>query len=89
LSVLFLLSQLKEYEIIGRRIPSEKNPKPQLYKMRIFAPDHIVAKSRFWYFLKKLKKLKKANGEIVHMKLVHSASLRNISYRRYRFLRRS
>ena len=33
--------------------------------MRIFAPNEVVAKSRFWYFLKKLKKVKRAVGEIV------------------------
>lgn len=38
--------------------------------MTIFAPDHVIAKSRFWYFLKKLKKVKKANGEVVHVKEV-------------------
>jgi len=33
--------------------------------MRIFAPNDVVAKSRFWYFLSKLRKIKKTNGEIV------------------------
>ena len=33
--------------------------------MRIFAPNEAVAKSRFWYFLKKVSKVKKASGEIV------------------------
>lgn len=33
--------------------------------MRIFAPNTVVAKSRFWYFLGKLQRIKKANGEIV------------------------
>ena len=33
--------------------------------MRIFAPDMIVAKSRFWYFLRQLRKFKKTTGEIV------------------------
>merc|ERR1711890_23260 len=60
----------KEYSIIGRRIPSEKQPKPPLYRMRIFAPDYVTAKSRYWYFLKQLKKLKKVNGEIVSLKRV-------------------
>merc|ERR1711890_155053 len=32
---------------------------------RIFAPDVVAAKSRFWYYMKKLKKLKKSVGEIV------------------------
>ncbi|PIO31607.1 hypothetical protein AB205_0162330 [Aquarana catesbeiana] len=34
--------------------------------MRIFAPNHVVAKSRFWYFVSQLKKMKKASGEIVY-----------------------
>lgn len=33
--------------------------------MRIFAPNVVVAKSRYWYFLRGLKKVKKATGEIV------------------------
>ena len=33
--------------------------------MRIFATDQIVAKSRFWYFLRQLRKFKKTTGEIV------------------------
>ncbi|XP_027051220.1 large ribosomal subunit protein eL20 isoform X2 [Pocillopora verrucosa] len=59
------ISQLKEFEIIGRRLPSEKNSSPPLYKMRIFAPDDVVAKSKYWYFVAKLKKIKKSNGEVV------------------------
>ena len=36
-----------------------------MFRMRIFAPDAIVAKSRFWYFLRQLRKFKKTTGEIV------------------------
>ncbi|KAK4981127.1 60S ribosomal protein L20B, partial [Elasticomyces elasticus] len=36
-----------------------------MYRMRIFANNDVVAKSRFWYFLSKLRKIKKTNGEIV------------------------
>ncbi|KAI5290799.1 Altered inheritance of mitochondria protein 18 mitochondrial [Ascosphaera acerosa] len=56
---------LTEYQVIGRHLPTEANPAPKLYRMRIFAPNDVVAKSRFWYFLMKLRKVKKANGEIV------------------------
>ena len=38
--------------------------------MRIFAPNDVVAKSRFWYFLGKLRKIKKANGEIISLNQV-------------------
>lgn len=61
---------MKEYEVIGRKLPTEKEKTTPLYKMRIFAPDRIVAKSRFWYFLRQLKKFKKSTGEIVSLKQV-------------------
>jgi large subunit ribosomal protein L18Ae len=38
--------------------------------MRIFAPNPVVAKSRFWYFLTQLRKVKKGNGEIVSVNVV-------------------
>ncbi|CAG0889917.1 unnamed protein product [Cyprideis torosa] len=59
------LGTLEEYRVIGRRLPSATDKTPPLYRMQIFAPDHVVAKSRFWYFMKKLKKLKKTHGEII------------------------
>ncbi|XP_065830104.1 large ribosomal subunit protein eL20-like [Oscarella lobularis] len=56
---------LREYRVIGRRLPSEKLKHPPIYQMRIFAPNDVSAKSRFWYFMKKLRKLKKTVGEVV------------------------
>jgi hypothetical protein len=67
---MMLPGRLQEYQVIGRHLPSETNPSPKLYRMRIFAPNEVVAKSRFWYFLMKLKKVKKANGEIVTLNKV-------------------
>lgn len=68
--MLTAVGRLQEYQIIGRHLPSEANPTPKLYRMRIFAPNEVVAKSRFWYFLGKLRKIKKANGEIVSVNQV-------------------
>uniref|UniRef100_A0A8C2CQ03 Large ribosomal subunit protein eL20 n=1 Tax=Cyprinus carpio TaxID=7962 RepID=A0A8C2CQ03_CYPCA len=39
---------LREYKVVGRLLPSAKNPAPPLYRMRIFAPNHVVAKSHAW-----------------------------------------
>ncbi|CAH1401857.1 unnamed protein product [Nezara viridula] len=66
--------ELKEFEVIGRKLPTEKETNLPLYKMRIFAPDRIVAKSRFWYFLRQLKKFKKSTGEIVSLKEIPEKS---------------
>ena len=62
--------RLNEYQVIGRHLPTETQPTPKLYRMRIFAPNTVVAKSRFWYFLMKLRKVKKSNGEIITINLV-------------------
>lgn len=65
------MGRLNEYQVIGRHLPTEKEPEPKLYRMRIFAPNTVVAKSRFWYFLTKLRRIKKAAGEIVAINQIH------------------
>lgn len=64
------MGRFQEYQVIGRKLPSEKEPQPKLFRMRIFAPNDVVAKSRFWYFLRKLRKVKKATGEVVAVNVV-------------------
>ena len=64
------MGRLQEYQVIGRHLPTESNPTPALYRMRIFAPNTVVAKSRYWYFLRGLKKVKKATGEIVSVNAI-------------------
>ncbi|CAK7244898.1 MAG: 60S ribosomal protein L20B [Sporothrix thermara] len=64
------MGRLQEYQVIGRHLPTETNPSPALYRMRIFAPNEVVAKSRYWYFLRGLKKVKKATGEIVAVNVI-------------------
>merc|ERR1719150_2548832 len=56
---------LKEYKVIGRMMPTDKNRTPPLYQMRIFATDKVTAKSRFWYHVSQLKKMKKSQGEVL------------------------
>jgi large subunit ribosomal protein L18Ae len=68
------LGELKEYKIVGRHVPTDKVANPPLYRMRIFAPDVVSAKSRFWYFLKQLKKVKKSVGEILQCSEIHDKS---------------
>ncbi|KAI9246702.1 60S ribosomal protein L18ae [Phascolomyces articulosus] len=65
------MARFHEYQVVGRKLPSTKEPQPKLYRMRVFAPNEVVAKSRFWYFLKKLRKVKKAAGEIVSINEIY------------------
>lgn len=65
---------------MGRPIPTESNPKPNVYRMRIFAKDEVCAKSRFYYFVSKLKRLKKAHGEILSVTKVFFSSQKIIKH---------
>merc|ERR1712045_539158 len=74
------MGDLKEYQIIGRKLPSAMDPNPQIYKMQIFAPDTVAAKSRFWYFVSFYKKVNKTAGEIIECNEVfekHPGSVKN------------
>lgn len=64
------MSRFTEYQVIGRHLPTEAEPTPKLYRMRVFAGNEVIAKSRFWYYLRSLRKIKKANGEIVSVNVV-------------------
>jgi len=63
-------NHFRTYEVIGRGAPKD-GKEGQLYRMKLFAPNEVVAKSRFWYFLSQLKKVKKATGEIVSVIEIH------------------
>ncbi|QDZ21746.1 ribosomal protein L18 [Chloropicon primus] len=54
-----------QYQIVGRHLPTEANPSPSLYRMKVWAVDEVCARSKFWYFIKRLKRVKKANGQII------------------------
>ena len=56
---------IHQYLVVGRHVPSDATPNPKIYKMRIFSANGTTAKSKFWYFLRKLNKIKRANGEIL------------------------
>ena len=62
---------LHEYSVVGRHVPTEVNPTPEVFRMRLFAKDEVAAKSRFWFFLAKLKKVKRANGELLGCSVIH------------------
>lgn len=44
---------------------SEKEANPTLYRMRVFARDPVLARSKFWYFMKRQHKVRKIQGQIV------------------------
>lgn len=57
--------QYRQFHIVGRHVPTDAMPEPQVYRMKLWSTDDTRAKSKFWYFLSRLKKVKKANGQIL------------------------
>merc|ERR1712190_714411 len=56
-----------QYQVVGRHLPTESDPSPSLYRMKVWAVDEVCARSKFWYFIKRIKRVKKANGQIIAM----------------------
>jgi len=57
--------KMRQYQVVGRHAPTEEHPNPEAYRMIIFAPSVVIARSKFWYFLHQFRKMKKTTGEIL------------------------
>ncbi|KII70082.1 60S ribosomal protein L18a [Thelohanellus kitauei] len=69
---------LKEYKVTGRSLPTNKVTRPPIYRMSIFAKNEVAAKSKYWYFLRKMKKVKKTKGEILEIREVFAKKPRTV-----------
>ena len=65
-----LQMRVQKYEVIGRSAPTLKHPEPKIYRMHVFSKNHVIAKSRFWYIMRKMEKAKRAGGEILSCKVI-------------------
>lgn len=43
-----LPSQYHQYHIVGRHVPTDAQPEPQIYRMKLWSLDDTRAKSKFW-----------------------------------------
>ena len=51
--------QVRQFYIVGRKLPSDAVPEPTLYRIRIFARDEVLARSKFWYHMKRQHKVRR------------------------------
>jgi large subunit ribosomal protein L18Ae len=68
------VTTIKLFEITGRM---KDDPKAKIYRMKIFSANSVVARSRFWYYISLMKRVKRANGEIIS---VHEIFEKNANY---------
>merc|ERR1712023_476658 len=64
--------------VVGRFVPNEKysedSAQCKVYRMNLFAKNKVVARSRFWYFMGRLCRVKKANGQIISVNQIYEKS---------------
>jgi len=62
---------MKLYQVVGRKAPVSEDENPEAYRMKLFARNKVMAKSRFWYFMHQMRKMKKTTGEILDVNEVY------------------
>merc|ERR1711981_379367 len=62
------MSLFHQYEVVGRPKPSERDPNPKAYHIKLFSKNETNAKSRFWYFIRRIVKMKRSSGEILSVR---------------------
>ena len=40
--------KFKQYQVVGRHLPTEIEANPTVYRMKVWAEDEVRAKSKFW-----------------------------------------
>lgn len=59
--------QVRQFWVVGRQLHSEANPNPTCFRVRVFAKNEVLARSQFWYEMKRQNKVRKCQGEIVNV----------------------
>jgi large subunit ribosomal protein L18Ae len=59
--------QIRQFWVVGRAKPTESAPEPVLYRIRVFAKNPVLARSRFWYQMKRQNKIRSTHGEVVQV----------------------
>jgi large subunit ribosomal protein L18Ae len=61
---------IKNFEVIARPLPTPAVPNPAALRVQVFAPDEVIAKSKFWSMARRIARLKKSRGEVLAVRQV-------------------
>eukprot|EP00756_Hemistasia_phaeocysticola_P033483 Hpha_TRINITY_DN16467_c3_g1::TRINITY_DN16467_c3_g1_i2::g.160839::m.160839/K02882/RP-L18Ae, RPL18A; large subunit ribosomal protein L18Ae len=73
-------AHLRHYEVVGTKNQNKVGEAAKVYRLQCFAPNHVVAKSRFWRYMREYHKCKKAAGRLFsvrELKEKHPGSIKN------------
>lgn len=69
---------MKLFQVVGRKAPTATDPNPSAYRMKLFAGNEVLARSRFWYFMHQMRKMKKTTGEILDVNEITEKNTRYV-----------
>merc|ERR1719152_476006 len=69
---------VRQYWVVGRESPSDSNPDPTCYRIRVFAKNTVIARSQFWYEMKRQNKVRKCQGEIVSVSEIFERKVNSV-----------
>merc|ERR1711887_287841 len=73
------MPEFRQYEVIGRHVPTKNDPTPKAYRIKLFTKNETQARSRFWYFIRRLVKMKKSNAEILSIREIFEKKPEKVS----------
>merc|ERR1712147_544086 len=73
------MPEFRQYEVIGRHVPTKNDPTPKAYRIKLFTKNETQARSRFWYFIRRLVKMKKANAGILSIREIYEKKPEKVS----------
>ncbi|EAR97130.3 60S ribosomal protein L18a (macronuclear) [Tetrahymena thermophila SB210] len=73
-----LQMKVRQYVVSAARLPIEQGTKPEILQMRVFARDEVHAKTKFWYNMRKLNKIKRSQGRILSVNEIYEKSLNTV-----------
>ncbi|CAM9740502.1 unnamed protein product, partial [Choristocarpus tenellus] len=71
---------MRQYQVVGRKAPTESDTSPAVYRMKVFASNDVTAASRFWYLMHQMRKMKKTTGEILDVVEITEKNARIIKH---------
>merc|ERR1719224_289663 len=78
LGVASMQKNIRQFWVVGRKLPSEAEADPTCYRIRVFAKNTVLARSQFWYEMKRQNKVRKCQGEIVSVSEIFERSVHSI-----------
>merc|ERR1719337_721140 len=78
LGVASMQKNIRQFWVVGRKLPSETEPEPTCYRIRVFAKNTVIARSQFWYEMKRQNKVRKCQGEIVSVSEIFERKVNSI-----------